>query len=97
MTRHIPLDAVAIIATVWILANEFHLSVGAAVALAHRVTTAVDGRLTCGEGTVILAVDRDAVLRRIHGRLADAVEEAPRRRRGRPPGSRGPRSPASQG
>lgn len=89
VTRRIPLEAVAIIATAWILVRELGLSAAAAVALAHRVTTAVDGRLTCDEGIVTLSVDRDAVLQRLHGRLADAVEGAPRRRRGRPPRSRG--------
>lgn len=87
VTRRVSIEAVAIIATVWILANELRLSVGAAVALAHHMTHTVDGRLTCGEGTVTLSVDHDAILRLVHSRLADGVEGAPRRRRGRPAGS----------
>ena len=88
VTRRVPLDAIVVITTVWILVRELELSVSAAVALAHRLTTAEDGRLTCGEGTVTVTVDRESLRAFVHARLADAVESAPRRRRGRPPGSR---------
>lgn len=93
VTRRVSFDGVVVIAAVWILVRELELSVAAAVALAHRLTTAEDGRLTYGEGTLTVAVDRESLRAFVHTRLADAVEGAPRRRRGRPPGARpGPTS-----
>ena len=85
VTRRLSQHAITSIALVWILCEELGLPVGRAVDLAVRMTSSGDARLTFAEGSVVLGFDRATVARRLAERVADAVESAPRRPRGRPP------------
>lgn len=85
VTRRLSQDALSTIAIVWMLTEELGLPVTRAVEIAERLTTSGDARLTFGEGSVLLAIDRAAVGRQVADRMAEAIESAPRRRRGRPP------------
>ena len=84
VTRRLSQHAITSIALVWILCEELGLPVGRAVHLAVRMTTTEDATLTFGEGSLVLGFDRATVARRLAVRVADAVESAPRRPRGRP-------------
>jgi hypothetical protein len=70
------------------LIRELHIQLGCgvreAVALAGELLTAPDGTLAVG-GLLTLGFERGGFERALHARLADALESAPRPRRGRPP------------
>lgn len=66
-----------------------------AVALADVALESRDGEVSLGPW-LTLAVDRAAIERELHRRLADALESAPRPRRGRPPGRRSVSPPDGQ-
>jgi hypothetical protein len=84
VTRRLSQHAITTIALVWILCEELGITASKAVDLAARMTTAGDATLTFGEGSLVLGFDRATVARRLAERVADAVESAPRRPRGRP-------------
>lgn len=69
------------------LIRELHLALGCgvreAVALSERLLRTADGVLTAGRWTS-LGFDRRALEDELQRRLADALESAPRPRRGRP-------------
>ena len=69
------------------LIRELHLALGCgvreAVALSDRMLRAPDGVLAPGR-FLTLGFDRRALEENLHWRLADALESAPRPRRGRP-------------
>jgi hypothetical protein len=74
------------------LIRELHLQVGCgvreAVALAADLLAAPEGALAVGD-QLTLGFERDVFERALHARLADALESAPRPRRGRPPRRKG--------
>ena len=69
------------------LIRALHVQLGCgvreAVALADRLLRAPGSAVTLGE-RLRLAVERDALEREVQRRLAEALESAPRPRRGRP-------------
>lgn len=69
------------------LIRTLHLHVGCgireAVSLSGGLLHSSDGTLAVGERLTI-TIDRDALERDVQRRLADAIESAPRPRRGRP-------------
>jgi hypothetical protein len=74
------------------LIRELHIQVGCgvreAVALSAELLAAPEGTLAVGD-RLTLGFERDGFERALHARLADALESAPRPRRGRPPSREG--------
>jgi hypothetical protein len=70
------------------LVRELHVRLGCAihqaVSLATELLASPDGS-TSPQGCITLVVDRPAFERELQSRLAEALEMAPRPRRGRPP------------
>lgn len=70
------------------LIRELHIRLGCgvreAVALSGDLLQAPEGRTVVGD-RLTLGFERDGFERALHARLADALESAPRPRRGRPP------------
>jgi hypothetical protein len=70
------------------LVRELHIRLGCgvreAVTLAADLLAAPEGTFAVGDRLTI-GFERDGFERRLHARLADALESAPRPRRGRPP------------
>lgn len=84
VARRISRDALVTIAIVRLLCAELRIPLERAVDLAERLSPIGDTTLTSNEGTVTITVDRSLLARTIATRLADAIESAPRRPRGRP-------------
>lgn len=87
--RRLAPAALHIIATVHQLNSEFRVPVGAALHLAHELWgAAADSEsgdtAMVRTGEVALHLDRDAVSERVAAAVAEALEMAPRTRRGRP-------------
>lgn len=82
VTRRLSPAAIEFLEVVRILTAEIGLPVPRAVELARAVS---DARPVSFGDTATLQVDTEAVARRIAARLPDAVDSAPRPRRGRPP------------
>lgn len=85
-TRRLSPGAVLRIEMIRILNHELGIPVPRAVGLAEELALAEEGSLPLGEGAGKLLIDSASIERRIASRLADAVESAPRRTRGRPRG-----------
>ena len=83
-TRRLSPDALRHVATVRLLNEELGIPVGRAVDLAREVLARETPSLPLAAGGAELLVRVDLLDRRIAARLADAVESAPRRPRGRP-------------
>jgi hypothetical protein len=75
------------IAVIRMLHVKLGCGVREAVALAEVVLESRDGDVHLGPW-LTLSIERAAVERELHGRLAEVLESAPRPRRGRPPGRR---------
>ena len=91
--RRIQPEAVYLIATAHALNRDFQIPVGAALRLAGELWSK-DGDVgpeassTVVQGDLAVSVSRRDLRRRIETALAEAVEIAPRPRRGRPPKQR---------
>ena len=84
-TRRLAPGAVLRIAVVRLLAESLGLPVARAVAFAEEVCGSPRHSTEVGGGTAALTVDIPRLERHLAKELADAVEGAPRRPRGRPP------------
>lgn len=71
------------IALIRVLHVQLGCGVREAVAVSSTMLSAPDGRITLGEHLMV-TFDREALERDVQRRLADALESAPRPRRGRP-------------
>lgn len=96
VARRLGPGALHVIATVHRLNHELRVPVGAALRLAHDLWRAppnseVDGIAIVRAGEVELHLDRSAMRNRVAAAMAEALEMAPRTRRGRPPGRAGDR------
>ena len=84
VSRGVSWAGVVRIALIRVLHLELGCGVQEAVALSQSLLQTPGGQMTLG-GHLSLAVDRMALERDLQERLADALETAPRPRRGRPP------------
>lgn len=88
--RRIAPDALYVIATVHDLSRQLRVPVVAALQIAHELwrrppETGAEDFAELRIGTLAVQVDRRQTRARIEAALADALEMAPRTRRGRPP------------
>ena len=88
-TRRLSPSAILQVAIIRLLNEELEIPIRRAVELAAELTT-TGGSHTLSHGTGRLSLQLDTLERTIASRLADAVETAPRPRRGRPPARRSP-------
>lgn len=87
--RRLAPQALHVIATVHQLNRELRMPVGAALRLAHEFWSAPAGSepgdtTIIRAGEIVLQLDRRAVRERVAAAAAEALEMAPRTRRGRP-------------
>src|SRR4051794_38610310 len=90
VARGVTWSALVRIAAIWELHERLGCGVREAVTLAERLLSSPHGKpITVGALSILL--DRESLERDLHARLKDALESAPRPRRGRPPvrGGRG--------
>ena len=91
VARRISPGALYVIATVRDLNQQLQIPVSGALRLAHELwsepsTAPAEARTRLGVGAFSIELDRNTVRRRVDAALADALEMAPRPRRGRPRG-----------
>lgn len=84
-TRRLSPAAILRLEVIRLLNEDLGLPVTRAVSFAERLCSAPGGSVAIGHGAGQLMVDLPGIDRRLAARLADAVESAPRRTRGRPP------------
>jgi hypothetical protein len=84
ITRRLSPAAVVRIRVIRVLSEELGVPLPRAVELAERLAASGLDTIELGDSAGALRIDFEAVERWIAERLADAVESAPRRRRGRP-------------
>jgi hypothetical protein len=91
--RGVTWSALVRIAAIWELHERLGCGVREAVALAEPLLSSQSGR-PLSVGALSILLDRESLERDLHARLKDALESAPRPRRGRPPlkGSRAKRT-----
>jgi len=91
--RRLAPDAIHIIATVHQLNRDLQVPVAAALGFAHelwrRPVGSPSDMAEIRIGEIALRLSRAEVRARVEGALAEALEMAPRTRRGRPPGKGG--------
>ena len=87
-TRRLAPRAVLRIAVIRILVDSLGLSVARALPIAERICASPAHAADLGDEMGAITVDIPRLERQLAGRLADAVESAPRRARGRPPAGR---------
>lgn len=83
-TRRLAPGAVLRIAVIRILADSLGISVARALPIAERICDSPVHAAELGGGAGVITVDIPRLERQLAVRLADAVESAPRRARGRP-------------
>ena len=87
-TRRLAPRAVLRIAVIRILVDSLGLSVARALPIAEQICTSPAHAADLEDEMGTVTVDVPRLERQLAGRLADAVESAPRRTRGRPPAGR---------